>query len=173
METQIQTYVQVNNQTHLLTFFGYSTKGLPGIEINGLGLLGKMIKEKINFLSRSRKLKIPIRRYIICFENFEGIDLKNNKEITTHLELPILFLYWHMAKLIPISNLEDCLVAGSFSSRGDIIHAPLPTNLEARLATKWPQASSFIKLIYPAETGYKWIIYSDKLLASIPKLYFS
>ena len=44
METQLQTCYFTKKGPHLITLFGYSTKSIPGLEINGLGKYGKAIK---------------------------------------------------------------------------------------------------------------------------------
>ena len=60
-------FAMVPNQkdVNFCEVFGYSTRGIPGLEIVGLGQKGRLIKEKILYLNRKNNLKIPPRRYVI------------------------------------------------------------------------------------------------------------
>ncbi len=43
--------------------FGYTSHGIPGLEIVGLGKYGKSVKEKFIYLTRVKNLKVPKKRY--------------------------------------------------------------------------------------------------------------
>ena len=106
--------------THcVVDIFGYSTKGLPGIEIVGLGKYSRSLKEKFIFLSRERKLKFPLRRYVLCIEG-EIESKKFKAEEYRYLELPLLIMLWSLTGHLPLERLEDCFAAGKVSVEGDI-----------------------------------------------------
>ncbi|MCK5884095.1 MAG: hypothetical protein KAG61_10415 [Bacteriovoracaceae bacterium] len=119
METRIQGVFPYNDRYQVVDIFGYSTKGLPGIEILGMGKLGRGIKEKFIFLSRSLRLSIPHRRYVICVELDEKFNSKGESDIQ-YLELPLLILFWTMAEQLPIRKLDDCFCSGKISVNGKV-----------------------------------------------------
>ncbi len=117
MQTQISAIYLTPKGTQEITLFGYATKSIPGIEIVGLKHFGKIIKEKFIFLSRSRNLKIPLKKYTLCCESFpQDIDVINY----VWLEFPLLLLYWSLSEQIKIKSLEQCYASGSITSQGEI-----------------------------------------------------
>ncbi len=79
METQLQTCYFTKKGPSLVTLFGYSTKSIPGLEINGLGKYRKAIKEKIVFVTRTRGLLIPLKRFVLNVELTDELgDLESN-----------------------------------------------------------------------------------------------
>ena len=122
MEARISAYFPCINNVKTVPVFGYSTKGIPGLEIIGLGKYGKNIKEKFIYFARKEKIKIPLKRYVVCVEgDQEDIDhiLLNNR----WFELPIFIIYWSLAELLPIKKLDNCLCAGKIDITGKIINA--------------------------------------------------
>ncbi|OFZ24320.1 MAG: hypothetical protein A2381_04810 [Bdellovibrionales bacterium RIFOXYB1_FULL_37_110] len=122
MDARISAYYPCINNVKTVPVFGYATKGIPGLEIIGLGKYGKNIKEKFVYLARKEKIKIPLKRYVVCIEgDLEDIDhiLLNNR----WFELPIFIVYWSMAELLPIKKLDNCLCAGKIDITGKIINA--------------------------------------------------
>jgi hypothetical protein len=117
METQLQSCYFTKKGPALVTLFGYATKSVPGLEINGLGKFGKGIKEKIVFVTKTRSLQIPLKRFVlnveICEElgDLEGASVK-------WLEYPLLLHYWFLAGLLPIRKLDNCLALGSLNPSG-------------------------------------------------------
>lgn len=123
METQLQTCYFTKKGPSLVTLFGYSTKSIPGLEINGLGKYGKAIKEKIVFVTRTRGLQIPLKRFVLNVELTDELgDLESNS--VKWLEYPLLLHYWFLAGLLPISKLDNCLAVGSLTPSG-LIEEPL------------------------------------------------
>lgn len=119
METQLQTCYFTKKGPALVTLFGYSTKSVPGLEINGLGKYGKSIKEKIVFVTRSRGLQIPLKRFVLNAEITDELgDLESGS--VKWLEYPLLLHYWYLAGLLPISKLDNCLAVGSLTPSGTI-----------------------------------------------------
>ncbi len=119
METQLQSCYFTKKGPSLVTLFGYSTKSVPGLEINGLGKYGKAIKEKIVFVTRSRQLQIPLKRFVLNVELTDDFgDLESGS--VKWLEYPLLLHYWFLAGLLPIMKLDNCLAIGSLTPSGDV-----------------------------------------------------
>jgi hypothetical protein len=171
METQIHSILKTPKKCHLISVFGYSTKGVPGLEINGLGNQGKLIKEKIVYLSRTRRLSLPLRRYVICVD-LNHVDEKINPQDLKWLEFPILLLYWHLGKVLPISKLHDCLTSGMISTSGEVSHLAMPANLSQLLRMKLnPVQIKNLKHITAQEQASDlWSIDTAMLLECIPKI---
>lgn len=119
METQLQSCYFTKKGPALVTLFGYATKSVPGLEINGLGKYGKAIKEKIVFVTRSRQLQIPLKRFVLNVELTDDLgDLESSS--VKWLEYPLLLHYWYLAGLLPITKLDNCLAVGSLTPSGDV-----------------------------------------------------
>lgn len=117
METQLQSCYLTKKGPVLITLFGYSTKSVPGLEINGIGKYGKAIKEKIVFVTRTRGLHIPLKRFVLNIELSDELgDLEGSA--VRWLEYPLLLHYWFLAGLLPISKLDNCLAIGSLNPSG-------------------------------------------------------
>lgn len=117
METQIKSLIITQQKAKLLHLFGYSSQGLPGLEIIIPGINTKFIKEKMIFITRVRKLPVPLKRYVICVD--AKIDPKENNN-WEFLELPLLLLFWSLANVIPVTNLSNCFCIGRISADGKI-----------------------------------------------------
>jgi hypothetical protein len=117
METQLQTCYFTKKGPALITLFGYATKSVPGLEINGIGKFGRAIKEKIVFITRSRGLQIPLKRFVLNVEMSDDLgDLESSS---------VKWLdYWFLAGLLPISKLDNCLAVGSLTPSG-VVEEPL------------------------------------------------
>lgn len=173
METQIQSFYRSPQGLKFVSLFGYATKGVPGLEISGVGKLSKNMREKITFLSRSRRLPIPLRRYVLCVDVNEIADC--DKESLKWLEFPMLLLYWHMAGLVPISKLSDCLCSGWVKTNGEIIQMNTPRNF-SKLVQEQFQTSGIKDLKIIDQPRYEesslWLIESSLLLEHIERLTF-
>ena len=123
METQLHSCYFTKKGPSLITLFGYATKSVPGLEINGLGKFGKAIKEKIVFVTKTRGLQIPLKRFVLNAEISEDLgDLEGAS--VKWLEYPLLLHYWFLAGLLPISKLDNCLAVGSLNPSG-LVEEPL------------------------------------------------
>jgi hypothetical protein len=123
METQLQSCYFTKKGPQLITLFGYSTKSVPGLEINGLGKYGKAIKEKIVFVTRTRGLQIPLKRFVLNVEMSDDLgDLESSS--VKWLEYPLLLHYWFLAGLLPITKLDNCFATGSLSPSG-VVEEPM------------------------------------------------
>jgi hypothetical protein len=120
MQQRLQTLVINSGSTQLVELFGYTTKGLPGLEIVGLGSEGRVLKEKIIFLARSLGAKIPKRRFVLCCDRaFQG-GAKKTLEDHRWMELPLFVLYMTLAEVFPLQNLHRCFCAGTFDLSGSL-----------------------------------------------------
>lgn len=135
METQIRSYITTSKGVKSVNVFGYATKGVPGLEINGVGKLSKNIKEKLIYLTRTRRMKLPTKRFVICVD-INDLDGDIPWSELKWLEFPILLSFWYLASLLPISKLDDCLCAGWISSKGDIFQTHSPSHLKFELLKK-------------------------------------
>lgn len=130
MQTQIKAYLPTNKGIQFINIFGYATRGVPGLEINGAGRISKNIKEKLIYLTRQRGMKIQAKRFVIC------LDLNDfDKDITMKelkfIEFPILLLYWYLAGFLPIAKLDNCLCSGWVNTRGIVYQCPYPRSLKS------------------------------------------
>jgi hypothetical protein len=123
METQLQSCYFTKKGPALITLFGYSSKSVPGLEINGLGKYGKPIKEKIVFITRSRGLSIPLKRFVLNVDMNEDLGELEGASVKW-IEYPLLLHYWFLAGLLPISKLDNCLALGSLNPSG-VVDEPL------------------------------------------------
>lgn len=129
METQLQSCYFTKKGPQLITLFGYATKSVPGLEINGLGKYGKAIKEKIVFVTRTRGLQIPLKRFVLNVELSDELgDLETGS--VKWLEYPLLLHYWFLAGLLPISKLDNCFAVGSLSPSGLVEESLTPSVIE-------------------------------------------
>lgn len=174
METQIYSYVQTPKGPKVITIFGYATRGVPGIEISGCGKLSKNIKEKLIYMTRARRLKLPTKRFVICIDlNDLEFDLPMSE--LKWIEFPVLLLFWYLAGLIPIKKLDDCVCAGWIDTRGDIYQTFTPNILEELMKKKVnPVVLKSLKLITTVESESHglWNIDSSMLLEHIDLLNF-
>jgi len=123
METQLNTCYFTKKGPTLITLFGYATKSVPGLEVNGLGKYGRSIKEKIIYVTRTRNLQIPIKRFVLNVELQDELgDLESSS--IKWLEYPLLLHYWYLAGILPISKLDNCFAIGSLTPSG-LIEEPL------------------------------------------------
>ena len=173
METQIKSFYKGPQGIKFVTIFGYATKGVPALEINGVGKLSKNIKEKLIFITRTRKLPIPLRRFVICVD----INELNDQNLTSlkWLEFPLLLMFWYLAGMVPISRLDDCICAGWLKADGSIFQMDLPINFGNQVRREYSKSSvEEIKLIHLPQKFDNpfWLIDTTLLLEHIPKLDF-
>jgi hypothetical protein len=112
MNDSIKSFFISKGRVLAVDIFGYASKGIPGLEIIGLGNISKNIKEKLIFLTRSNQLKLPLKRFVIGIEPIGNFPKEKMREEIKFLELPILILFWRLAKILPISCLNKCMCSG-------------------------------------------------------------
>ncbi len=160
MYTRIKAIVERPGGLSAVEVFGYATKGVPGLQVIGLGSSANATKEKFLYLSKVHNLKIPARKYVICIEDKGRGDFKANER--QWLELPCLILFWSLADQLPIKKLDDCFCGGRISSCGEVESLSVNGNQLLNLHQSFPRKDRVIKYIGPAS-----LILSDsiKLLA--------
>ena len=126
MNDSIKSFYIYKGRVLPVDIFGYVSKGLPGLEIIGLGSLSKNIKEKLIFLTRSNQLKLPLKRFVIGIEPLGNFPKEKMREEIKFLELPILILFWRLAKILPISCLKKCICSCHVGVPGEL--RPLELN---------------------------------------------
>lgn len=113
--------------------FGYSSHGIPGVEIVGVGRYARQMKEKFVYLSRKKNLKFPKRRFVLCVEGeLEGKKFK--EEEYRYLELPLLMMLWSLTGHLPLEHLEDCFASGKVSVEGEVTSLALSESEQGKLA---------------------------------------
>ena len=118
MQNQIHTLMPNGENIIISEAFGYSSRGIPGLEIVGLGKRARVFKEKINFITRKFGLKIEAKRFVLCVVD-ESIDRLEPSSLQ-YLELPLMLLYWSLGGAINIHNLEDCICGGRVAANGSV-----------------------------------------------------
>lgn len=118
-------YPTAHGDIKKVQLFGYATNSIPGIEIVGLGRGGRALKEKLIFFTRKLRLKLPIKRFVLCLEedNLPVGDL-------SYLEFPLLFLLLNLAEIIQLGMLEDSLCSGRLLLNGTILFPSLTKYLQ-------------------------------------------
>lgn len=112
--------------------FGYASNGIPGIEIVGVGKYARCMKEKFIYLSREKKLKFPLKRFVLCVEGeLEGKKFKEDEY--RYLELPLLMMLWSLTGHLPLTALEDCFASGKISVEGEVTALELTINEQMAL----------------------------------------
>lgn len=117
METSIKVVIPTAKNFEFSTLFAYTTHGIPGIDIVGMGKYTKAVKEKLIYLCRCRKIKLPLKRFVLCLEQSEDI-LRLDWDELRWLEFPYFLLLLHLLELLPIHHLDGCLTAGTLNSDG-------------------------------------------------------
>jgi hypothetical protein len=117
MQTQLQTCLFLKNQIIYLPLFGYSSRSVPGLEINGIGKLGKNIKEKIIYVSKTYGIKSSTKKYVLCLDQQMGLE---DSTVTTYqnLELPLFLMYLYLTGNFPMNKLDNCFASGVITPGG-------------------------------------------------------
>ncbi len=113
---RLKVYLPRQSGSEPYDLFCYSSHGLPGLEIVGLGPRARALKEKVIYLTKVRGHKVPLKRYVICLDR----PLRKGED-EAYFELPIILLYWAMAGFIPIKRLTDCLCCGKVDARSQVL----------------------------------------------------
>lgn len=152
--------------------FGYSTKGIPGIEIVGMGKYSRSLKEKFIYLSKEKNLRFPLKRFVLCVEGeLEGKKFK--EEEFRYLELPLLIMLWSLTGHLLLGKLEDCFSAGKVNVEGEVESLDLNAYAMMRIEEIFSlENESFIKVIAPeakAPEGDFYHLPLEELWSSIGK----
>jgi hypothetical protein len=120
MQHSIQSQIVKGQSIELVELFGYTTKGIPGLEIIGLGAASRQIKEKLIFIARSRNYKLNHRRFVLCLESYELSSSAMKYESVQWLELPLFVLTMTLAGIFPFFQLSNSFCAGRIDLNGEI-----------------------------------------------------
>lgn len=126
MQTKIQSMIQTKAGWQKVTIFGYSSKSVPGLEIQGLGSHGRNMKEKFVFLCKERKVSFPFKKYVLCIDLSE-IKVNLEKHSIDYLELPFLMTFFYLGGLLPIYTLSDCVAVGRVDVSGKVTEPSIDT----------------------------------------------
>lgn len=119
MNSQIYSYILLQEKVYPVQVYGYSTRSIPGLEIIGLQGQSKALKNKIIYFCRKNNLRIPPQRYVIGYEDFSfGEKLSSAKK--TSLELPTLLLFLNLCGVLPLVKIENCFSSGTFTINGTL-----------------------------------------------------
>jgi hypothetical protein len=158
-----------------INLFGYTSNGLPGLEIIGLGNRGRFIKEKFYYISRIRGIKFPLKKYVLCAEIPPGTAEKFRRDLDW-LELPLLLLFWHLTQHIGIHNTKALIAAGKIAPTGRISLLPLPSKYLSLLSQKYdnqfPTRCAYLNLENETEYGEMVTLPLREILGHIPDLHF-
>ena len=152
MELRLKSFCQTSHGPELIDLFGYCCKGMPSLEVLLHARTSRVLKEKIIFLTKSRKMRLPPRRYILCTD-IDGIRYSQND--LNDFELPFLILFWSMAEALPIKKLDDCVCSGKIQINGLITSRKLgPEHLHclSRAKEKLKIIGSERQNLYPFPT---------------------
>jgi len=150
METKITCVYPMQRDIGRVDLFGYSSLGLPGVNILGFGKWGHSLKEKLIYFTRMHGLKLPQKKYIICCEGYKerGVIKENSLQ---YIEFPMLVMLWTLAGLIPIKRLENCFCGGKIDIGGGIEYLSLSFENLSRLDQS-----------FKAKGGPNWVYLSDR-----------
>ena len=122
MQASLISFLPVSGEFLPVQIYGYATKGLPGLEIVGPAQIARGLKQKLIFFTKKENVKTQPLRYVICLE-LDGKRVKDD-EIFRWLELPSLVLYWTLAQILPITQMDRCLCLGKINFNG-VLEVPL------------------------------------------------
>ncbi len=120
MNLVMKGLIPLASEYHMVDIFGYSSHGLPGVEIIGLSKGSRLLKEKLIFVTRKNNIKLPLRRFVICIEG----EIENKKfkdEEFRFLEAPILIMLWTLSGHLPLNKLDDCFSIGKINTEGELL----------------------------------------------------
>lgn len=122
MQASLISFLPVSGEFLPVQIYGYATKGLPGLEIVGPAQIARGLKQKLIFFTKKENVKTQPLRYVICLE----MDTKRVKDddIFRWIELPSLVLYWTLAQILPITEMDRCLCLGKINFNG-VLEVPI------------------------------------------------
>ena len=122
MFLRINSILPTTQDYKVVSLFGYRTNGIPGIELKGLPNNQNIVREQLVYLSKMFGIKVPIRRFHLCIDMpKEFLRMKKDLVEDRFLDLPLLLLYWSLAEVIKIQELEYVFSFGRIEPDGQII----------------------------------------------------
>ncbi len=148
MGTSLSGIIPLGKRIKMVEIFGYSTKGIPGLEIIGLKNLSRQIREKFVFIGKTKNIPIPLKRYVLCVESTVESEKLSDEDLR-YLEFPLLLLYWSLAEVIHMGHLSDCLASGKIDPLGNLKSYEYPKEVLDWLALKGE--NSPLRLLVPRD----------------------
>lgn len=118
MQTYINSFQIIDRKFKTFKIFGYSSKGMPGVEVVGFGKQSRLLKEKLIYFTKTYGIRVSNRKYVICLEEDESRVLQNNEMLW--FEVPSLILLWTLADVFPLKNINECFCSGKLRATGEI-----------------------------------------------------
>ena len=100
----------------VVNIFGYKNRGVPGIDVVGLGHRGRYIKEKFVYLLKEHSAQSKLEHYVLCVDDIFDEALKNGNY--RWIELSLFLILYSLIGLIKISNLDQCVSMGKVNVDG-------------------------------------------------------
>jgi hypothetical protein len=167
VQTSIHGLYPSNKELQIIDIFSYTTRGIPGLEINGIGSKSRTIKEKFIYLSKCLGLKIPPKRYVLTIDDNQLIKNEKNIDNLKWLELPLILSFWKLAGNIKIQNLNDCICAGQVGISAKIITGILRKDDMNNVDNYFKMRNKNYKLISVESHYDKYIIDLKSLLEEV------
>ena len=158
MENRLTSLIKTDKGMIKIELFGYSSKGTPGIEIVGEAKFTRALKEKMIYISKTRGLHIPFKRYVIVMEMDQSQKMRLHE--LKWLELPMLLIFWSLADILPIKTFKNCICTGAIDISGRIESA---TWIEE-------QMQEGMILIGNGNSHWERMILIDDLVSHIPEI---
>ena len=122
MQAEMNTIIKEGNKFKKAQIFGYRTNGIPGIELIAPSNRARLIKEKIIFFTRTMRIKVPVKRFVMVLELSNGNQKINQIDES---EFAFLLMYWHLCEAIALTQLSRCWTWGRLDPAGIIWQCPL------------------------------------------------
>jgi len=111
---QIKSYLKTDQSFFEVVLFGYTSKGMPGIELTGLGAWSREVKQKIIYFSRLHQLNPPLLKYNLCCSlPWSAREMK--KLNLSSLELPLTLMFWALGNKISLMVDDKTFSMGQIS----------------------------------------------------------
>ncbi len=149
MNPRVLGLIPLRKSCRMVGLYAYSSHGLPGLDILGLGGQGKCLKEKVIYLGRERGLTFPSKRYMISVEGCENFT-RDDRRGLKFLELAVIVLFWMMAGHLHLRKPQDCLVSGHIGLNGAIYPPSAPPHFWQDLAQVMSERRRCLTVIGPA-----------------------
>ena len=170
MENQLHSAIEHRGKIYPVKVYGYATRGIPGVEIVGLGNEGRVLKEKIIFIVKSKRLGVSRKRIIISVDFNER---PVGKLSASELEIPIFILFLSLNGNLKLKNLSDCFSAGTLKIPFGVDENFYNDNFKRFLMKRGEEKDRPLKIICPE--GFQtprdyYAIYFKELFASVDKV---
>lgn len=119
--TKTNASIPRKSKRETLDVFGYTSKGLPGLEFIGFGEVSQILKERVMFFLKQSRIKLPLKRYVIILGSGEGQNKTISLEDSKWLGLSLLATVLKLADYLPNTDIEKNIYCGEITLTGHII----------------------------------------------------